>query len=295
MVTPPLFLGGIFNYGDPLFNQPVYLWGFLFGTIITVLCWITWRYVIWARYTPVHGIYYAFKAHSQAAFIFNKGLISELLSERHAKCIFDYSKWSYEGLSKIQAFLFNYTSVFLDIDLAHALIYKFGGKNMDVQIAKKLQGNIWESESSITTGGIHCDMILDIEDWSVPESPQHAIVESIATQWNEANPNDQVHAYPLFQKMLLPSKDGGVHRPPKLNCPPGLCATAIIPWVRIDAAFPIVVANNEAAGAIRELAKELEDADAQEFSKYYFPILGGCFGFAILLLLIRIAMLRIKF
>lgn len=284
MATAPLFLSGIFNYGDPIFNQPIYLWGFLFATIIIVLCWISWKYVTWARYTPVHGIYYAFKAHSQAAFIYNKGLISELLSERHAKCIFDYSKWSYEGLSKVQAFLFNYATVFLpELDFAHAIIYKFGGKNMDVQIAKRLQGNIWESESSITTGGIHCDMILDIDDWSVPTSHQHAIIESTAQQWNDANPDRQVHAFPLFQKMLLNGT---------INCPPGISPTATIPWVRIDAAFPVVVANNEAAGAIRELARELELDEQTEFSKYYFPILGGCFGFAVLLLLIRIIMLK---
>jgi len=287
-----VFFGGILNYADPLFNQPIYIYSWIFVIICTIFAYIIWRFSIWAGYKSVWGLYYAFKAMSQAAFIFNKGLISELLSERDAKCIFDYSKWGYElpnsripviG-SKIQHILFNYASAFLNIDFAHALLYKLGGRNMDVEIAKKFQNYEWESESSVTTGGIHCDLIADLDDWSVKTSPQHAIIESTAEQHNDANPDDQIHSYPKFQRKLLEGT---------LNCPPGIKKTVTIPWVRIDSAFPVIIANNEAAGSIREVALELERDEAAEFSKYYLKILFGCFGFAILLLLIRI--ITIKF
>ena len=211
MANTPLFMSGIFNYGDPIFNQPLYIYVWIMLVVLAVMCWVVWRYAKWDAFKPFHGLFYAYKASSQAAFIFNKGLISELLSERDAKCIFEYSKWSYELPNtkipvignKLQHIFFNYATAFLDnLDYTHALLYKFGGKNMDVEIAKKLQGYEWESESSVTTGGIHCDLILDADNWSVKGSPQHAIVESTAFQHNDANPDDQIHAYPKFQKML---------------------------------------------------------------------------------------------
>ena len=88
-----LFMGGILNYGDPVFNQPIYIYFWILLVIASILCWVAWRYGKWNALKPFHGLYYAFKAQSQAAFIFNMGLISELVSEREAKCIFDYSKW----------------------------------------------------------------------------------------------------------------------------------------------------------------------------------------------------------
>jgi hypothetical protein len=173
--------------------------------------------------------------------------------------------------------------VFLDnIDLAHGLLYKFGGRNLDVEIAKKLQGYEWESESSVTTGGIHADLILDADNWSVRTSPQHAIVESIAMQWNDANPSSQVHAYPKFQKMLTT----GI-----INCPPGIKKTITIPWSRIDAAFPLGM-SNKAPGPVREMAIELENEDKMEMKRFYLPILLGGIGFACLLLLLRVAMMK---
>ena len=278
-------MGGVLNYGDPILNQPVYIYGWIIMLVLIVLCWVVWRYPKWGAFAPFRGLYYAFKAHSQAAFIFNMGLVSEIVSEREAKCIFDYAHWSYEGLSRIQAFLFNYATVFLpNIDLAHGLLYKFGGRNFDVEIAKKLQGYEWESESSVTTGGIHCDLILDADRWSVRESPQHAIVESTAEQWNDANPNDQVHAYPKFQKMLF---DG------RLKCPTGLKRTVLISWSRIDSCFPLGM-TNKAPGPVREMALEMENEDKVSMSQYYLPILGGGLGLAALIIIVRVGILVLK-
>ena len=164
------------------------------------------------------------------------------------------------------------------LDFAHALLYKFGGRNLDVDIAKKLQNFEWEAASSVVTGSIHVDLILDSDRWSVRDSQQHGIVEMLATQWNDANPDDQIHAYPKFQKYLI---DG------KIECPPGIIKGITVGWTRIDQAFPINVANSEAAGPVREMALEMEQEEAMEFRKYYFYILGGGLGFAILIVLIR--------
>jgi hypothetical protein len=277
-------MNGIFNY--ELIGIPMYIYSWIFLLVIIVLCWIVWRYIKWPQFRPFWGIFFAYKAQSQAAFIFNRGLISELVSEREAKCIFDYSKWSYEGLSKLQAFFFNYATVFLpNLDYGHAILYKFGGRNMDVEIAKKLQGYEWEAESSVTTGGIHCDIILDADNWSVKDSPQHAIVETTAEQWNDANPEHQVHAYPKFQKMLLTGT---------LNCPPGIVTTVTVPWSRIDAAFPKGM-TSKAPGPVREIALEMENEDKMELKQYYLPVLFAGVGFAVLLLVIRVVIMKMRF
>lgn len=280
-MAAPLFMGGALNF--EFLGVPLYVYSWVFLIILIILCWVVWRYIKWPQYRPFWGLFFAYKHQTQAAFIFNMGLISEVVSEREAKCIFDYSKWSYEGLSKVQAFLFNYATVFLDnIDFAHALLYKFGGRNLDTEISKKLQNNEWESESSVTTGGIHADLILDADNWSVRTSPQHAIIESIATQWNDANPTEQVHAYPKFQRMLT----SGV-----INCPPGIKKTITISWSRIDAAFPLGM-SNKAPGPVREMALEMENEDKMELKQYYLPILLGGIGFACILLILRVAMAK---
>jgi hypothetical protein len=279
MANAPLFMGGLFNYSDPILNQPLYIYLWLMLIALSILCWLGWRYGSWKSFEAMHGLYYAFKAGSQAAFVFNSGLVADLVSEKEAKNIFDYSKWSYEGLSKVQAFLFNYATIFLPkLDFAHAILYKFGGRNLDVEIAKSLQNFEWEATSSVVLGGTHVDLVLDSDRWSIRESPQHEIVESLATQWNDANPTDQIHAYPKFQKYLIEGK---------IDCPPGIIKGLTISWTRIDQAFPINVANSEAAGPVREMALEMEQEEAMEFRKYYFYILGGGLGFAILIVMIR--------
>lgn len=281
-----LWMGGILNYTDPLFGWQMYIWSWVFLIVLAGIAWLAWRYGQWEPYKPLWGLFYAFKGRSSAAFIFNMGLICELLSERHAKCIFDYSKWKYEGLNKFQALIFNYATVFIpELDLAHALLYKFGGVNMDVDIAKRMQNYEWESASSVTTGGIHVDMILDADDWSVQDSPQHKAIAAQCETLNEANPADQIHSYSKYQRLLIENK---------IQPAPGIKPFVTIPWTRIDSAFPIRVGNNTMSGARRQAAIEMEEEDATQFSKYYLPILFGCFGFAIVLLLIRVGLKMMK-
>ena len=79
MATAPLFMGGMFNYSDPLLNQPLYVYLWLFLIALSVLCWLGYRYGRWKSFEAMHGLYYAYKSGSQAAFVFNTGLVAELI------------------------------------------------------------------------------------------------------------------------------------------------------------------------------------------------------------------------
>jgi len=278
-MAAPLFMSGVFNYVDPLFGWQLYIWGWIFIIVLSVVSWLAWRYGKWDKYKPVWGLFYAFKAVSQAAFIFNLGLICELLSERDAKCIFDYGKWKYTGVSRLRSLIFNYTTVFIpEMPLAKAIIFKYGGRNMDVEIAKRLQNYEWEKYSSVTLGGIHTDMILDGDNWTIRDSPQHKIIESQCETHNDGNPTDQIHSYSKYMRYIIERK---------LPKPDGIVDFITIPWSRIDAAFPILIGNNTMEGAKRQYARELEELDNNTLGQFYFPILGGGLGMAALLLICR--------
>lgn len=277
-----LYMGGVLNFVDPLFGWQLYIWGWLAILFLIAVIWLGFRYGSWEKYKPVWGIFYAFKAESQAAFIFNAGLVCEMLSERQAKCIFDYSKWKYEGVGRIKSIIFNYATVFLpDLPLAKAILYKYGGRNLDVEIAKKMQNYEWEKYSSVTVGGIHTDIILDSDNWTIPESPQHQLIEKQCELHNDINPTDQIHAYSKYQRYLIEGL---------LQCPEGVKKFITIPWTRIDAAFPINVGNNETSGATRQYARELEESEGNPLVRYYLPILFGGMGFAALILILRFAL-----
>lgn len=282
-------MGGLFNITDPLFGWQLYIWGWIGFIFLSIICWVVWRYAKWEPFKPLWGLYYAYKGESHAAFIFNRGLICELLSEKDAKCIFDYSKWEYEDeswinklpiIGRIKKIFFNYAKVFLpELDFAHSVLYKFGGRNMDVEIAKKLQNYEWESASSVNAGGIHVDMILDADNWSVKKSPQHKAIIKHCETLNEANQTDQIHSYSKYQRLLIENK---------ISPADGITPFVTIPWIRIDSTFPIKVGDNTTLGATRQAAIEMENEDATQLSRYYLPILVGSFGFAALILLVRI-------
>jgi len=280
MGTPVLYFGGLFNYTDPIFGIQIYIWTWGALLFLAICAWVGFRYGMWDKYKPLWGLFGAIKAGTQAAFIFNMGLISELMSERDAKCIFDYSTIKYTGLSWVRRWFFNYATVFLpNLPPTKAIVYKFAGVNMDVQIAKKLQNYDWENYSSVTVGGVHTDIILDADRWTVRDSPQHKLIEQQCDTHNEANPDDQIHAYSKYMRYIMEKK---------LPLPVGVLDYIIIPWSRIDSSFPISKVSSETEGANRQFAKEAEEADNNSLSKYYFPILMGGFAFAFILLLVRV-------
>jgi hypothetical protein len=291
MAGEVIFLNGWLNYTDPVFHYQLYMWSWLGLVILSVLCWVAWRYGPWKAYKALWGLYYSFKAHSNAAFTTGLQLYFELISERDAKCIFDYSKWEYElPRSKVpaplQRFAFNYASAFIDdLGWAKALVYKFGKRNMDVEIAKRLQNYEWEEAPSVTIGGIRTDIVLDADNWTLKDSPQHKAIVEYCMGWNDTHQNDQIHSYSKLQRLM----EGGV-----VNSPGGVKKQVIVPWVRIDSAFPIAMEAVELAGAIRQVAREMEDAEKNPLSQYYKPVLIGSFGIAALIFLGRLVAYLLK-
>jgi hypothetical protein len=281
-----LFLGGIFNILDPVLGLPLYIWLWLGTLFMAGISWLIWYSVKWKPYTPLHGLYHAWKAGSSAAFIFDMALHGEMVAEREAKCIFDYSKWEYEledsqnwFVRKIKSFLFYYPTAFLpDIDLLHAIVYKFGKVNKDVEIARMLQKGEWERSPSLNCGGVDIDVIIDTNSWTLPKTVQHKAIVKAARLWNEANPDDQVHSYTKFQRKLLAGN---------IICPE-VKKSAFVDWTRINKGFTVDLESSEYFGKAVQMS-ENQTAGNQSLKKdlAIWMLLGGC-GVAIFIAGIRL-------
>ena len=281
------------NISDPFIGLTLYMWLWIFLSFFTICVWLTFRYGVWSKYEVLWGLYYAYKAQSKAAFIFNLDLKAELFSESQAKCIFDYASYKYTGFStaffglqgKVESLLFNYATIFLDdLDPLTAVVYKFGHRNMDVEIAKKLQNYEWDDRSSsISIGGTDTDIVLDSNRWTVKNSPQHKAIVNYCEIHNDGNPNDQIHSYMKFQRYLNEGKIAATGALAVIE------PQTIVPWVRIDSAFPIDVEDNEQAGARRQHAEDEMNADANQFNKYIPHVLGFGVLFAFVIVGIRFA------
>ena len=295
-MTEILFLGGIFNITDPVFHIQLYFWFYLLMVIVACIVYAGFRYGTWKQYAPLHGLYYAFKAGSNAAFIFGADLVGELVSERSAKCIFDYAKWQYDlsgvakglrsrnPITRVKSFIHNrffyYPTAFLDIPWDKALLWKFGGVNQDVEIAKKLQNYKWEESPSVVVTGVPVDIVLDCDKWTFPNSPQHKAIEEAVSEWNDINPDDQVHSYSLFQKYMMQGK---------ILCPPGVKRTFTVPWVRIQTAFPLNLEENIYGGDRRQTAEDIFTDETHAVNRFILPILIGGIGLAAMILIFRFA------
>ena len=67
MAGTTLFLGGIFNVVDPFIFVQIYIWLWVLITFISICMWVLFRYGVWEKYKVLWGLYYAFKAESNAA------------------------------------------------------------------------------------------------------------------------------------------------------------------------------------------------------------------------------------
>jgi len=281
-------MGGIFNIIDPLFKWQLYIWSWVAFIILTICCHLIWYYSKWMPFKPLHGLYYAFKAGSYAAFVMNPSLRCELISEREGKCIFDYSKVDYRFeysnfigriIVRFKKIFFNYASLYLDdIGKWKAFLYKIGKRNMDVEIARKLQNYEWEESPSVIIQGINTDIIIDGDNWTFRPSPQHKAIEAQTDHWNEINKDDEIHSYSKLQRYYLLNK---------LTPPLGVKDKILVPWIRIDSAFPINLEDNEMSGARRQAAHEMNEEERNPLAKYYLPILGGGIGLGVLMYLLR--------
>lgn len=303
-MTSVLFLGGIFNIVDPIIGLTLYMWSWVVLTVFIITAWLIMYFKGWKPFAPLHGLYYAMKNSSTVAFIFDALLVGELVAERDAKCIFDYSEEDYEidptpftvyGYripiiafvdERIRAKLFYYPTKYLpEIDFLHAIVYKIGGVNKDVEIARKLEGGEWERSATVVCGGVPVDIVIDMNNWTIKTSKEHKAIVRTARAWNEANPTDQVHSYRKYQDYLMERY---------IAVPDEIKASVLIPWQRIDAAFPLDLDENEWAGKKWQKAKENAEEDEQFIRKITIYIIVGGLVFAAFLLLIRFALAAIS-
>lgn len=291
-----LFLGGTFN--TAVMGIPAYVYFLPVLVIMIGIIWAVMYYLKWKPLAPMHGLYYALKNGSTVAFIFDSFLVGELVSERDAKCIFNYAEDEYEidvpdhkfldkvpGFKRIQIWLRTYfyyypTNYLENITPAQAIIYKVGKVNKDVEIARLLEGGKWERSASVVCAGVPVDIVVDMDKWTLKNSAQHKAIVRSARKWNEANPTDQIHSYQKYQDYLLDSK---------IICPPEIQMSTVVPWQRIDAAFPIDLDENEWAGKKWQKSKDDEDAETGNLNRLALYVFLGGLGLAALVLIARVA------
>lgn len=283
-----LFLNGMFNITDPVLHWQLYIWAWIILLVLAAISAIIHHFVRWKPLTPFHGLYHEWKNGGNTAFIFDKDLRGEMVSERLAKCIFDYSKVDYvlptDGipvLGRIRRWFFYYPTAYKDVHISplEAIVYKFGGVNKDVEIARSLQNGEWERNPSVICAGVPVDIVIDTDNWTIPHSKQHRAIEKCADMWNELNPTDQIHSYSKFQKYLT---DG------KLTCP-DIQANAVCEWARIDGSLPTDLKDNEFAGKKMQMAISADVAENTFLNHLGIKVLIGGIVFGALLLLARLA------
>ncbi len=278
-MTDVLFLGGFFN--TTFIGLQLYYWAWGIILVLAGIVCLLWYFIGWKPYGPLHGLYYAYKAGSNVAFIFDANLIGEMVAEKDAKCIFDYSKWDYEipgNMGKFAKWFFYYpTAFFDDITPLQGLVYKFGKVNKDVEIARLLQNGEWERSPSAVCGGVPLDIVIDTDNWTLRKSPQHKAIEIVAQQWNDANPNDQIHSYSKFQKKLTAGE---------IQCPE-LKKIHEVTWTRVDTGFPMDLEESDWAGKRRQMAEQEYNEDQITKNRLAWYVLAGGLGLAIMVTVVR--------
>jgi len=298
-----LFLGGLFNVVDPVTGfMTLYMWSWIILTIFILVTQAGMYYRGWKPLEPLHGLYYARKNQSTVAFTFNALLVGDLVAERDAKCIFNYADGGhgedyeidipdhklldlFPMFKKIQIWwntkFFYYPTKYLDIPPTKAIIGRISHVNKDVEIARKLEGGKWDRSASVVCAGVPVDIVVDMDDWTIRKSPQHKAIVKSARDWNQLNPTDQIHSYQKYQDYLLQNK---------IVCPQGVNPSALIPWQRIDAAFPLDLDENEWAGKKWQKSKDDEDSEAGNLNRLAMWVFIGGLGLAALILLARVAL-----
>jgi len=286
-----LFFGGILNVQDPILHLQLYFWLWVLILIFAGFFWLGWYYAGWKPYTPLHGLYYAWKAGSNAAFIFDAPLHGEMVAERIAKCIFDYSTWDYTVplsgvplfggiINRVHNFFFYYPTAFLEnITPLQGLVYKFGKVNKDVEIARHLQNGEWDRSPSVNCGGVDVDIMVDTDNWTIKNSPQHKAIEETAMAWNEVNPTDQIHSYTKFQRYLIEKKI--------------ICLEVrqefAVDWTRIDKGFTTNMESSEYVGKKIQMAEKEYSEDQIIKNRLAWYVLIGSIGLSVLIVLSRVA------
>jgi hypothetical protein len=241
------FLGGVFNY-PILFGVQLYFWLMILGILVIVGSEIFWRFTFWEPITPFHGLYKAYTDNSKAALVGDLNLDWALLSEAGATIIFnpDYYKFAFEELGWWIRF--------------RAWLYK---PDFSAAIAAELEGKR-EEATLITIGKIPTHIIIDTQWWTDRTSPQRKAIIAAADQHNRDHPDDQVHRFTTFIKYV---------RAGTIPCPEGVRLETLIPWPRIDAAFPVIRSDAGWAGFVRQIAEEMHAQAGGDMGKWAIYVL----------------------
>jgi len=226
------FLGGLFN--TPIFGIPIYAFLFpLFG-IIFGIAYIFWVKMKWGMMTPFHGLWIAMNAGDEVVFKTDLHLNFVLKSEYGARVIFDRER---------------YESIAVDNSLRNRIRKKFRAGDPAVSIAKLLQGS-WDSAPVVNIASVPASILLDANGWTKDDSQEHTAIAKECDIWNDMNPEDQVHS---LSKAWRYMNEG------KIPTPIGVKLHVVIPWIRVDNAYP--KSRNAASwgGFIRQIAENIQN------------------------------------
>lgn len=271
------YLGGTFN-NTFLLGIQLYIWLFILIIAGLILSEIIWRVGFWSPITPFHGLWYAYKNKSNAAFVFDTRQYWDLVSEGGAKLIFDRSRYSFSaGLIPNTINLINIKSenhITFSEWFRNFRIWLFG-TDYSVHTAKMLQGD-WEEYPLVTIGKTPAELIFDANHWTDNKSKDREYIGQCVDMYNEGNPDDEIHSLSKFYKYstLKPQ--------PRISCP-NVVLTVLIPWSRIDSAFPLKRFKAAWAGFLRQTAEDLANKSTQDINK--FAILIFILGTLIVILM----------
>jgi hypothetical protein len=246
------FLNGVLNVG--FFGVPLYGW--IIGAVALILATMefAFQYFYWKPMEYVRGIWAANKAESKAVFVGDMKNRFEIYDEAKAKLVHPHEE--YTPL---------YKAFFAGTDKAvMARLHKLSGKNLDMKIAQHMEGDEYLPDKSLTTvGGNETDLVIDLGEWTFPNSAAHKEVIRIVNLWNDIHvtgneeTDDGIYSYAKLSYYIFTGKFDIPFNERILK------PTVMVPWSRVKAAFPPQESEASYAGFERQRAKEMQDESAQ--------------------------------
>ena len=133
----------------------------------------------------------------------------------------------------------------------------------DIKSAKRDEVD-WQDITSGQMGVIGTDIIMDLGKWSTPNSEERYAIQTVTDEWNLGHPDDQIHS---FSKFMRYTENGFI----EVDIP----TFVLIPWIRIESAFPMNRNKSSYAGYIRQLAEKLDKEDRAKFNDMALVVVIG--------------------
>lgn len=136
--------------------------------------------------------------------------------------------------------------------------------NETVAEAKEREGG-WEVAPSGLIGRVVNDLIFDGGRWTDLNSPVRAEIERVAAEYNELNPDDEIHTLAKFHKRLCENKLGAC---------PNIPRKYRVQWKRTDFAIPPDHVQTQWDGYLGQLARKMNSETVADMTMYAYLILG---------------------